>query len=62
MSGSNITNELAAHGTEGTSSPNNVPGARWGAVSYVDAAGDIWIFGGSAGVSGLNDLWEYEAK
>jgi hypothetical protein len=40
------------------------PGGRWGASTYTDAAGNVWMFGGqgydSAGNVGLlNDLWKY---
>ena len=42
----------------------NTPGARTQAVSWVDAAGALWLFGGYGydGVGGagyLNDLWKY---
>ena len=41
-----------------------VPGARTNAVSWTDASGNFWLFGGygydGSGNSGfLNDLWEY---
>jgi N-acetylneuraminic acid mutarotase len=40
------------------------PGGRWGASSYTDAAGNVWMFGGQGIDSGgnvglLNDLWKY---
>ena len=40
------------------------PGARVGAVTWKDAAGNFWLFGGygydgNANVGFLNDLWEY---
>jgi N-acetylneuraminic acid mutarotase len=40
------------------------PGARWGASTYTDGSGNLWMFGGqgydSAGNIGLlNDLWRY---
>jgi len=43
-------------------SASNIPGARWGANSWVDASGNFWIFGGlgfdSTDTNGLlNDLW-----
>lgn len=43
---------------------NPYPGARTNAVTWTDAAGNFWLFGGfgwdSAGTLGfLNDLWEY---
>ena len=41
-----------------------VPGARYGAATWTDLNGNLWLFGGmgfdSAGTQGLlNDLWEY---
>jgi N-acetylneuraminic acid mutarotase len=65
MSGLNIGGQAGAYGTQGTAAVTNVPGARWGGVSWLDAAGNLWLFGGYgyASVSGtagiLNDLWEY---
>ncbi len=54
------------YGTEGASAGANVPGGRNGAVSWMDASGNLWLFGGlgcdASGTSGsLNDLWEYSA-
>ena len=45
-------------------SANPYPGARTNAVSWTDASGNFWLFGGfgkdGAGTLGfLNDLWEY---
>jgi hypothetical protein len=53
--GSNLANQLNSA---------TVPGGRWGAASYKDSAGNVWMFGGqgydSAGQIGLlNDLWKY---
>jgi hypothetical protein len=66
MSGSNVANQEGIYGTQGTAAAGNVPGARNGAVSWTDASGNFWLWGGvgydSAGASGnLNDLWEYSA-
>src|SRR4029077_5819335 len=41
-------------------------GARWGSVTWTDASGDFWLFGGAGydatGAYGaLNDLWKYSA-
>lgn len=41
-----------------------VPGARIGAVTWTDATGNFWLFGGygfdgSSNLGFLNDLWEY---
>ena len=64
MGGSNLIAQQGSYGSEGTPAPGNVPGARYGAVSWTDAGGDFWLFGGfgldSTGSPGyINDLWEY---
>jgi N-acetylneuraminic acid mutarotase len=46
------------YGTKGVPAPGNVPGGRSGAVSWTDASGNIWLFGG-AGLGSQNDLWKY---
>jgi N-acetylneuraminic acid mutarotase len=53
-----------AYGTKGTAAAANVPGGRNAATSWVDASGNLWLFGGlgcdSSGTPGsLNDLWEF---
>ncbi len=65
MGGANVVGQAGTYGTQGTPAPGNVPGARWAAVTWIDAAGNLWLFGGlgldSAGTfGGLNDLWKYE--
>jgi N-acetylneuraminic acid mutarotase len=52
------------YGTLGKAAPANVPGGREQAVSWIDASGNLWIFGGigidSVGMYAyLNDLWEF---
>lgn len=64
MGGSNATDQPGSYRTQGVAAAGNSPGARLGAVSWRDAAGNLWLFGGtgydSAGAAGyLNDLWEY---
>ena len=64
VSGSNAINQNGTYGTEGTAAPGNVPGARYGAVSWSDSSGNLWLFGGqgypATGTFGyLNDLWKY---
>jgi N-acetylneuraminic acid mutarotase len=66
MSGSNFTSQLGSYGDPGTPAPGNVPGARWQAVQWVDAADNLWLFGGEGeastpGAGILNDLWKYSA-
>jgi len=63
-SGSNTADQAGIYGTKGPVDPITVPGARNGAVPWVDSQGELWIFGGygydSAGLNGLlNDLWRY---
>jgi N-acetylneuraminic acid mutarotase len=53
-----------SYGTEGVASATNVPGERGGSVSWIDASGNLWLFGGGGfdplGTMGsFNDLWEY---
>lgn len=71
MGGSNTANSIGIYGTLGSAAASNVPGARAGAVSWTDGAGNFWLFGGSGydslGQNGgnpqvgnlLNDLWMY---
>ncbi len=64
LAGDTIPNQIGVYGTKGLSSPSNKPGARTSAACWMDAAGDLWMFGGS-GYSATNtsgylcDLWRY---
>ncbi len=65
VSGSNMIYQVGSYGTQGTAAPSNVPGARYGAVRWLDPSGTLWLFGGwgydSVGNNGyLNDLWQYD--
>lgn len=64
VGGSSTALAPGVYGTQGTPASTNMPGARYDAVSWKDASGDLWLFGGigadSTGIQGfLNDLWEY---
>jgi Galactose oxidase, central domain len=65
VSGSDIGNQLGTYGTQGTAAAANIPGARWGSASWVDASGNLWLFGGlgvddaSADTGEYSDLWKY---
>jgi hypothetical protein len=64
VGGSNQANQEGAYGIQGTAAPGNFPGARKGAVSWIDGSGDFWMFGGlelSYQGSEYNDLWKYAA-
>jgi N-acetylneuraminic acid mutarotase len=57
--------QSGVYGTLGTASPTNVPGGRYGAISWIDASGNFWLFGGdgidATGAFGyLNDLWKFD--
>ena len=64
LSGSDIAGVQGVYGIRGVSAPGNVPGARDLGVSWIDEAGNFWLFGGwgrdSSGVEDrLNDLWKF---
>jgi hypothetical protein len=61
MGGSNSENQPGVYGTLGVPAAGNVPGARDQAVSWTDASGNFWLFGGREDDNGadLNDLWRY---
>ncbi len=62
--GSDLPDQHGIYGAEGIPATTNIPGARTGAASWKDAAGNFWLFGGVGldlqGNQGyLNDLWMY---
>ncbi len=64
VSGSDELNQAGSYGTLGAASTSNVPPARQSAVSWTDASGNFWLFGGQQAPTAnsdvfLNDLWEY---
>ena len=64
VSGANTIDSYAVYGTKGQAASDNIPGARFGGVSWVDNNNNLWLFGGFGnvenGVAGaLNDLWKY---
>lgn len=64
VSGGDSPNAVGVYGTLGSTAATNFPGSRSGAASWIDAAGNFWLFGGN-GISApqttdlLNDLWEF---
>jgi N-acetylneuraminic acid mutarotase len=51
------------YGTKGVPAPANIPPTRTYEVTWTDADGHFWLFGGSNFTSGLNyfnDLWEFD--
>ncbi|MEZ4722569.1 MAG: kelch repeat-containing protein [Flavobacteriales bacterium] len=65
IKGSNSANQNGIYGTQGTASSTNTPGARHELMSWKDASGNFWLFGGhgyaaTGGAGYLNDLWKYD--
>jgi N-acetylneuraminic acid mutarotase len=65
VSGGNKIDQKGTYGTKGTAAPSNVPGARSGAVPWIDSQGKLWLFGGNgmdsySGHSYLNDMWNFD--
>ncbi|MCC2624580.1 MAG: hypothetical protein K0R14_453 [Burkholderiales bacterium] len=64
ISGSNMINPAGVYGTITIAAASNIPGGRFGSVSWLDNNGNLWLFGGYGndknGTTGtLNDLWMY---
>jgi N-acetylneuraminic acid mutarotase len=63
VSGANSLYAPGNYGAQGATSAGNVPGARLGAISWIDTSGNLWLFGGVTAsiVPGvvLNDLWSF---
>jgi len=58
------TNAIGVYGTKGVAAATNTPGARESATAWIDAKGNLWLFGGLAydstgNQAAINDLWEY---
>lgn len=66
VGGSNGDNGNGQFGTEGAAAAGNIPSARKHALSWVDASGNLWLFGGIGCDANdtcgnyLNDLWKYD--
>jgi len=58
IGGSNTSDAGGDYGSQGIAAASNVPGARHAPVTWTDAAGNLWLFGG-VGSPIFNDLWEY---
>jgi len=64
VKGSNTTDPNGVYGSIGVPAANNEPGGRNFSVSWTDASGNLWLFGGS-GFDGsgnfgdMGDLWRY---
>jgi N-acetylneuraminic acid mutarotase len=64
VSGASVVGASGTYGVQGTGSTSNTPGARGDSAGWIDASGNLWVFGGygndSAGnTDNLNDFWEF---
>ncbi len=50
------------YGVKGISNPSNHPGIREAAVTWEDAMGNFWLFGGVGEYGRKNDLWKFDGK
>ncbi len=66
IKGPNTPAVAGVYGVQGVPAPGNYPGARaWGVMSWTDAVGNLWIFGGYGydafgALGALADLWKYD--
>ncbi len=67
--GQNFPYIFPVYGTKGITSPSNSPGVRQeGNASWVDNAGNLWMFGGYGAIDSMgfqypgdyNDMWKYD--
>ncbi len=63
MGGPNEINQYGSYGTLAVGSTTNIPGGRYGSVSWKDGSGNLWLFGGNGYTTvnpgDLNDIWKY---
>ncbi len=59
VSGSDLISQVGVYGTRGVAASSNVPGARYGSISWVDSSDTLWLFGGR-GYTFFNDLWKFD--
>jgi hypothetical protein len=66
VKGDSTKNVGGTYGIQGVANEANTPGARYGSVSWTDASGNLWLYGGrgylntgSLSLTNLSDLWKY---
>jgi len=67
IAGSNSGRQAGVYGTKDVASASNTPGSRRSAVSWTDANGNFWLFGGQGydkggAIGNLNDLWRFSTS
>jgi hypothetical protein len=68
VAGPNAAFGVGSYGMKGVASATNLPPARGAAATWIDSSGDLWLFGGAAGLGGstsptgsYNDLWKFSS-
>ena len=63
IKGDNTTGQFGTYGTQAVEDAANKPGATYSGISWTDAQGNLWLFGGfgysSTDMGLLNALWKY---
>ncbi len=64
IKGSSGVDQAGLYGTQGIPTATTCPGGRSCTTNWVDAAGDLWLFGGdgygsNGNASYLNDVWKF---
>jgi hypothetical protein len=63
VSGSSTPNQEVNFGTMGVAAASNTPGSRVDSATWIDAQGNLWLFGGTSVngplITAYSDLWEY---
>lgn len=67
IAGSTSGKPPGVYGTLGVAATQNVPGGRFGASTWTDQNGHLWLFGGfgydsKSDLGSLNDLWEFDSS
>jgi hypothetical protein len=68
MAGPQMQEGFGVYGTLGIPAAGNLPGARGGSASWIDASGNFWLFGesGQGSIGGfdqsLGDVWKYNGS
>src|SRR6185503_13330319 len=61
MHGSQSMNVPTVRGTQGIPNAANTPGGNgFGAATWTDLNGNLWLYGGEGNGSVFNDLWKYD--
>ncbi len=63
VNGASVINTYGNYGSQGVAASSNLPGARHGGMTWTDASGNLWLFGGEGFSSStygfLNDMWKW---